>query len=173
MVVVENRVGVAGVGQVGRQRRLPDSFRQPRAARRHAEAALDVGAHPRQLAVPVTLGECREDRLEHAAAQDLDLVALDQRAQPIERLGLVGRHPFQQRTRVVQREADRRVLFEGTDHRLVRLLEYFRDHPPEVAHRLVVVDDQGERDPRRQPRERERPAVAAWGAAAPLRAAGR
>ena len=41
------------------------------------------------------------------------------------------------------------MALEGADHRLVGLVEDLLEDPAEVAHRLVVVDDERERDPRR------------------------
>jgi hypothetical protein len=39
------------------------------------------------------------------------------------------------------------MALEGADHRLVGPLEDLLDDPAEVADRLVVVEDEGERDP--------------------------
>jgi hypothetical protein len=38
------------------------------------------------------------------------------------------------------------MALERADHRLVRLAVDVLDYPAEVAHRLVVVDDEGERE---------------------------
>jgi hypothetical protein len=39
------------------------------------------------------------------------------------------------------------MTLKGADERLVRLLVDLLDHPTEVADRLVVVDDEGKRNP--------------------------
>ena len=149
VVVVEHGVRVAGVDQGRRQRRLPDALRQPRAAGSDAEPSLQVGAHALELAEPVAVGQRRQDRLEVAAADDLDLAAGDERPQPLEERRLVGVEPLEQRPGVVQRHAHARMALERPDHRLVGALVDLVDDPAEVAHRLVVVEDQRERDARR------------------------
>ena len=93
-------------------------------------------------------GQRNEDRLEESATQHLDLAAIDERPQSRSMdSGSLGRHPLEQRPGVVQREAHRGMAFQGADHRLVRLVVDVFDHPAEVAHRLVVVNDESERDP--------------------------
>ena len=147
--VVEDRPVVAAGDQRGRQVRLPDPFGEPRPARPAAEQALQLRAHPLQLPDPVALRERRQDRLEVATAEHLDLVAGGQRRQPLDELGSLQPQPFEQRTAVVERQADGRMTLEGLDHRQVRLVVDLRQDPPEVADRLMVVDRQGERDPGR------------------------
>ena len=69
------------------------------------------------------------------------------RREPVDECPAFGTQPFEQRPRVVQRQANVRMAFERRDHRLVGLLEDLREHPAEVADRLVVVDGERERDP--------------------------
>jgi hypothetical protein len=47
----------------------------------------------------------------------------------------------------VEGDPDARVTLEGLDHGQVGALVRLRDHPAEVADRLVVVERQGQRDP--------------------------
>ena len=146
VLVVEDRPAVARADQRRRQVRLPDALGQPRPERTPAGDPLDHLGHPRELVDPVLLGQRGEHGLVQAAAEDLDLAAVDQRAQPLEEGGSLGRQPLEQRARVVQREPDARVALEGRDHRQVGLLVHLGEHPAEVADRLVVVDGEGERD---------------------------
>ena len=78
--VVEDRPAVAGVDDRGRQVRLPDPLGQPGAGRPTPADPLDLVGHPAQLVDPVPLRERGQDRLEVAAAQELDLVAPDEAA---------------------------------------------------------------------------------------------
>ena len=89
--VVEDRPAVAGVGEGGRQVRLPDALGQPGAGRPPPEGPLDAIGHAPQLGDPIALRQGREDRLVKAAAEELHLVALDQRPQPAEEVGLARR----------------------------------------------------------------------------------
>ena len=84
VLVVEDRPAVAGRGERRRQVGLPDALGEPGAGRTAPGDALDHAGHPRQLVDAVALGERREDRLVQAAAQDLDLVLVDEGAQPLE-----------------------------------------------------------------------------------------
>ena len=60
--------------------------------------------------------------------------------------GRSARDPVEQGTGVVEGELDRRVALEGLEHRQVGPLEGLGDDPAEVAHGLMVVERQGERD---------------------------
>ena len=94
----------------------------------------------------VALGERGEDRLVQAAAQQLDLAARHERPQPGEELRALGGKPLEQGTGVVEREADARVALQRLEHRQVGAVVDLGEHPAEVAHRLVVVDREGQRD---------------------------
>ena len=59
---------------------------------------------------------------------------------------MLGDQPLEERTRVVEGEADARVALEGLDHRQVGVAVGLLDDPAEVADRLVVVEGQGEGD---------------------------
>ncbi len=146
MVVVQAGPLVAGVGQVERQRRLPDALGQPGPAWPLPESRLQFVSHPHQLAVAVAVGERDQDRLVVAAADDLDLATIDEPADLVDRLGLVGGHPLQQRPGVVKAKANPRMPLQGVEHRRVGVLVDVLDHPAEVADRLVVVDDERERN---------------------------
>src|SRR5438132_6347896 len=49
----------------------------------------------------------------------------------------------------MRREADGGVTLESADHGLISALVDLTDHPAEIADRLVVVEDERERDARR------------------------
>ena len=147
VLVVEDRPAVARGLERRRQVRLPDPLGQPGAERPAAGDTLDHRGHAGELVEPVVRGQRREDRLVQAAAQELDLVAVDERPEALEERRPLGCEPLEQRTRVVEREAHARVALERLDHRQIRLLKDLAEHPPEVADGLVVVDCQGQRDP--------------------------
>ena len=149
--VVEDRPVVTAGDERGRQVRLPDPLGQPGALGSAAEEGLELVAHPGQLADPVALGQGGEDRLVVASAQDLDLLARDERTQPHDEVGALGAQPFEQRTRVVQGQPDVRVALQRFHHRPIRLVENLGEDPAEVADGLMVVDREGERDPRSHP----------------------
>ncbi len=69
---------------------------------RAPEDVLDGRPHPAELADPVTFGKRREHRLVVGAAEDLDLVAFDQRAETVDRIGSFGDQPIEQWPRVVE-----------------------------------------------------------------------
>ena len=146
MRVVENRPAVAGGDERRREVRLPDALRQPRAARTASGDLGHLGCHPRQLPDPIALGQRRQHWLVIAAAQQLDLVAPHERAQPFDEVRPLRSQPLQQRARVMERQADARMALEGLEHRQVGLAVDVGKHPAEVADRLVVMDRQGERD---------------------------
>ena len=122
----------------------------------HAPRGALAEAWPRRVVAirpaghAIALRQRREDRLVQPAAQDLDLPALHQGAQVrATNAGWLGAQPLQQRPGVVQPDADLGMPLERLDHRLVGLLEDLLEDPAEVADRLVVVERQRERDPRR------------------------
>ena len=80
------------------------------------------------------------------ATQDLDLAAVREPAQVRDECRALGAKPFQQRTGVVQPDANLRVALQRLDHRAVGLLEHISKDPAEVADRLVVVERQRKRD---------------------------
>ena len=160
--VVEDRPLIAGRDQRGRQVRLPDAFGEPCSGRTSPERRLELASHPAQLADAIAFGERRKDRLVVAPAEDLHLSAIDEPPKLGDEARSLGAQPVEQRTRVVERQADVRMALERVDHRLIGLLEDLRDDPAEVADRLVVVDGQCKRDagchrPPTRPRSRASP----------------
>jgi hypothetical protein len=141
--VVEDRPAVAAVDERRRQVRLPDSLRKPRAAGPDAELMLQLVGHPDELGDPITLGQGGEDRLVPAAADDLHLLPRHERGEPIEERRPLRPEPGEQRAGVVEGEADAGVPLQRLEHRQIGLLVRLRDHPAEVAHRLVVVEGEG------------------------------
>ena len=142
---------------------------------RAPEDVLDGRPHPAELADPVTFGKRREHRLVVGAAEDLDLVAFDQRAETVDRIGSFGDQPIEQGPRVVERQPDVRVPLERIDHRRVGLLEDLREDPAEVPDRLMVVECERQRDARRR-HDRQPASVtsgSSGGAATSMPAAGR
>jgi hypothetical protein len=105
-----------------------------------------VGGTPAARPDPVALGQGREDRLVPAAADDLDLAAPDEPAEALDELRTFGGDPVEEGTGVVEGKLDAGVPFEGLEHRQVGLVEGLGNHPAEVAHGLVVVDRQCQRD---------------------------
>ena len=80
------------------------------------------------------------------AAHDLDLAAIHEAADLVQRVGPVGGQPLQQRPGVVQPQPDPGMPLQGVEHRRVGVLVDVLDDPAEVADRLMVVDYQSERD---------------------------
>src|SRR2546428_8933029 len=72
MPVVDERVFHAGVGEIGRQLRLPDPLGEPQSGRRHPEAPLEVLAHAADLLEAVGAGERGPDRLIESGEQHLE-----------------------------------------------------------------------------------------------------
>src|SRR4051812_32805662 len=111
-----------------------------------AEQPLDAVGHPHQLRLAVAGWQRDEDRLGEATAEDLDLVTIDERADARDGRWLFGLHPVEQRPRVVEPGAEAGSFLERADERLVGVLPEVAEDPAEVAHRLVVVEDEAERD---------------------------
>ena len=71
----------------------PAPRRVPQAKRRcgaRPKTSSTAAAHPAELADPVTFGKRGEHRLVVGTAEDLDLVAFDQRAETVDRIGSFG-----------------------------------------------------------------------------------
>jgi len=148
MGVIHDGPGIPRVVERGGHVRLPDALREPCAARALAEGRRELAGHPSQLADPVALGQRREHRLAPAAAQDLHLATLVERAEPFHGLRALAAQPFEEGPRVVQPEAHLGMPLERLDHGQVRRVVVGRDDIAEVAHRLVVVEHERERDSR-------------------------
>ena len=65
------------------------------------------------------IGQRGEDGLGPAAAEDLDLAAVGEGRQALDRLRLLRRQPLEEGPAVVQADPDARVPLEGGEHRLV------------------------------------------------------
>ncbi len=148
VVVVEDRPLVAAAHQVGGQGWLPDALGEPGAAWPPAEARSELVAHAPELRDAVGDGQRDKDGFGPAAAEDLDLAAVGEGRQAFDRPRLLGHQPLEEGTAVVQADPDARMPLERGEHRLVGGPEGVLDDPAEVAHRLVVVDHEGERDTR-------------------------
>ena len=146
MGIVHDRVLVAGGGQRGGHVRLPDPFCQPRSLGTSAEERLQLVGHARQLADTIGLRQRGQHRLVVAAAQDLHLAALDEGAEAFQGVRPIGLEPVEEGPRVVEAKAHSRVPLQGGQHGLVGGPEVVLEDEAEVAHRLVVVEDQRERD---------------------------
>ena len=143
MGVVHDRVPDARFAERTGQVRFPDAFGEPEALRGDAEFRGDRVGQLLDLAALVGIGEDREDRLVVAAGQHLDLPAGDERANPLEEVGPVGFQPVEQRSGVVERQADAGMAFQGGEQGRVRPVRRLGDDVVEVPDGLVVVD--GER----------------------------
>ena len=100
--VVKDRPVVTGGDERGRQVRLPDPLGQPGAPGSAAEEGGRFVAHPAELADPVALRQRGEDGFVVAAAEDLDLLARDERTEPHDEVRALGAQPLEERSRVVQ-----------------------------------------------------------------------
>ena len=107
---------------------------------RTPKCALEVVGHHVDLPARVALRQHREHRLVEAAAEQLDLTALDERAQLVEVVGPLALDPLEQRPGVVQRHLHRRELGERVDERPVAVVVRLLEHVPEVSVGLMVVD---------------------------------
>ena len=144
VLVVEDRVAVAGLRQRPWEARLPDSLGQPEPSGPAAEISRHGVAQQLQLDELVAVRDDRQDRLEVAAAQHLDLTPLDEAADSLDELRVVFPQVVQQEAAVVEGGLDARVPLQRFEHGQVGLFEIALQHPPEVADRLVVVEREGE-----------------------------
>src|SRR5664280_2438249 len=149
VVVVQDRPAVAALDQRSGQVRLPDPLREPGAAGPAAGDPLDLVGHLAQLANPVALRERGQDGLVVAAPEELHLAAPDDLGQALDELRSFVAEPVQERARVVEGEADARVAVQRVEHGPVRRVVDVAEDPSEIAHRLVVVQRECQRDPRR------------------------
>ncbi len=143
--VVEERVADAGLREDPRQIGIPDALGQPHALRPCPEVPLAEHGHHLELTDRVMIGEHREDGLVEAAAQDLDLSPLDQRAEALEVRGPVLLDPLEQRTREVQADLHRLEPLDQIRDRPIAALVGVREDVLEVADGLVIVEDEEER----------------------------
>jgi len=144
VLVVQDRVAVPGLRQRPWEARLPDSLGQPEPAGPAAEISRHGVAQQLQLDELVAVRDDRQDRLEVAAAQHLDLTSLDEAADSLDELRVVFPQVVQQEAAVVEGGLDARVPLQRFEHGQVGLFEIALQHPPEVADRLVVVEREGE-----------------------------
>ena len=131
-------------GQLG----LPHALGEPGAGGACAEDPLDGPCHARELSVPVGVRQCREDGFVQTPAEHLDLPAIDEPPHELERVGLLRLQPLEQRPGVVEPDPHARVTVEGVEHRAVREAVVVLEDEPEVADRLMVVEDEREVDAR-------------------------
>ena len=149
VVVVQDRPAVAALDQGGRQVRLPDALGQPGAAWPAAGDPLDLVRHLVQLPDAVALRERGQDGLVVAAPEELHLAARDDPGEALDELRALVAEPVEQRAGVVERQADARVAVQRVEHGPVCRVVDVAEDPSEVAHRLVVVQRECQRDPRR------------------------
>jgi len=119
MRVIDNHVPGSRLGQRLGQVRLPDAFRQPQPGRFRAEQAADGLGQLPDLAYLVRVRQRRQDRLIVAASQNLNLAALYQRPDALQKAGVVLRQPFQQAAGKMQPDVDSRMALQQLDQGLV------------------------------------------------------
>ena len=113
-----------------------------------AEQLFEVARVGADLPDAVAARNARQDRLVERPAEDLDLPALDELAEPVDVLGVMLDEPFQQAAGGVQRDRELRVVAEDVQERAVAVLVRRFEDPVEIADRLVVV--QGENQSNRR-----------------------
>ena len=146
MTVVEHHVAHTGVGQVGRQIRLPHPLREPQPRRLDSEAALDRLAHPRHLLDPIGGDERREHRLVESGQQELDVTVRRQPPDHVEVARVVRFEPLEQRARDVQCEREKASLRQSLHERPVDVPQVIGEDVVEVPHRLMQVHSEHEAD---------------------------
>jgi heme exporter protein D len=140
MIVVHQRIFNAGRAQRRRELRLPNAFGKPGAARACAQMLFDVIREPRDLLQAVFRRNHRQDRLVKSSAGDFHLPALHQSAQLLEIFRMRPLDPFEQRTRIMQPDANRRMARQNFHERKIRLLVGALQHVVKISHRLMRVN---------------------------------
>ena len=144
VLLVEQRVLDARLGQRSRQVGLPDPLGQPYAARPAAEVPGQEVAHHPDLADPVGLGDERQDGFVESAAEELDLIAADHPRDEVPAGPLALFHVFPERAGEVEGELERGVADQAFEEGTVAVVERRLEHVVEIADRLVVVDREQE-----------------------------
>ncbi len=144
VAVVDQGEAHAAAGEQRRESRLPDPLGEPHPRRCGAEMLRAILVHHRDLPERVALREHREHRLVEAAAEQLDLAAGDERAQPGEVVGALALDPLEQRAGVVEGAPDVGRLLERLDDPLVAIVVAGSEDLAEVAVRLMVVEREEE-----------------------------
>ena len=148
MRIVERHIFDAGIGEIFDQRRFPDAFGQPEAARLFAETFLNEILHALDLADAVARREQRHDRLVKPAADHLPRfrpAAFLRRArcalrQAVEILGMMAFQPFEQTPGNVVRQGHARMLLEELDVGAITEVIRLFDDKIEVADGLMRME---------------------------------
>jgi hypothetical protein len=146
MPVVYQRVADAGIGQVGRQLRLPDALGEPQPARVHSKAAVNRFTHPLDLLHPVGSWQGSEYRLVKSSEEQLDLPVGYQAPQQIQVRCVMPFEPLQQRPGEMQDEGEEPTLGQSLYDWPVDILNVLLEDVVEVADRLVQVKPEDEPD---------------------------
>ena len=144
MDIVHQGISDVGGGQRGRELRLPNAFREPRAGRTLAKMFFNVLGEQFSLLELVFRGNTHQDGLVKAATDHLDLAAGRQRPQSYEILGMICLNPGQKRTGIMQTQMNAGVLLQGFDKEEIATLVALFKNMLEIAARLVRMDDQDE-----------------------------
>src|SRR2546427_13023666 len=142
--VVYEGVGNVRGGKRGGKLGLPDALGEPRAGRNPAEVFLQIGGQARNLLELIFGRDGDKDRLIEAAANELDLSALDQFFQANEILRPMILDPGKQRPGIMEAEVNTRMRFEVLDEGKIGCVVGLFENMLEVAAGLVRVNEQSE-----------------------------
>jgi len=144
VLLVEGRVGHAGLGEQRRQVRLPDPFGQPGPERTPPEhPGHPVGERP-DLPDRVAAGDADEDRLVVPAGEELDLPPLHQIGEVADDIRSVPLEPVEERPGEVEGRLYFGVPIERGHERRIGALGHVGEHVGEVPCRLVLVEHQSQ-----------------------------
>ena len=142
--VIHKRVGDVCGGECGWKLGFPDTFGEPSAGGKLAEMSFEIGGEARDLFSLIFRRDRNQNGFVKAAANELDLAALDQFFQAREIFGAMFFDPGEERAGVVQAEMNARMFFQFLDKgEITGIVGFFQDML-EIAAGLVGVNEQSE-----------------------------
>jgi hypothetical protein len=144
MIVVNEREIHSSGRKARRELWLPNSLGKPCTTRSGREMFLNVISQPSNLLVTIIVRDGDKDGLVKSPADDFHLAAFHKCAQMAEIFWMGALKPFEERSSVVQAQANRRVAREYLEKRQIGFLVRGFEHIVEIADRLMRVNNQNQ-----------------------------
>ena len=142
MGVIDDGVTQPRLSNWARQRRLPDTLRQPHPLGALPEIRLNRLAQELDLPDLVVVAEHNQDRLVIRTAENLKLTAFDQRTDTHMQFRMILQHPVAQAAREMHRHANFGMTLQHLNQRQIALFVGLGENVLEIADRLMIVKNQ-------------------------------
>jgi hypothetical protein len=140
MAVVHQRVAYSGIGQIGRQLRLPNPLGKPEPPGVYPEAVTYGFVHPLDLLHPIGTGERRQHGLVEPGEEQLHPSIADEPPEEVEVPSVVRLQPLEQRAGEMQDHGEKISSGKALQNRPIDVSDMLLEDMIEVADWLMEME---------------------------------